>query len=109
MHRRSNEETVPEPDDVSPVHEEDDPPHVEDRLDSSDDEAEDGDVLASFQSAMPAGMCVAPPRPLQSQLNFKSATAKELQGKVILYNWIGIGWWAGCIKRPRRQVLTRAS
>ena len=44
-------------------------------------------------------MSIAPPPP-QSQLDFKSDAAKELKGKVVMYNWSGIGWWAGSIKRP---------
>ena len=43
-------------------------------------------------------MQVAPP-PSQEQLVFKSGTGKELKGKRIMYNWAGIGWWLGTIKR----------
>ena len=50
-------------------------------------------------SALPVGKCIALP-PLQSQLEFKNTTAKELQGKEIMYNWTGLGWWSGKIKRP---------
>ena len=48
---------------------------------------------------LPRGMSIAPPPP-QSQLDFKSDAAKELKGKVVMYNWSGIGWWAGSSKRP---------
>ena len=47
-------------------------------------------VLSSPESAAPPPM----------QLEFKNVAAKELKDKVILYNWSGLGWCAGRIRRP---------
>ena len=38
--------------------------------------------------------------PTAEQLEFKHVAAKELKDKLILYNWIGLGWCAGQIRRP---------
>ena len=95
------EETESEPEDLAPEREDEmgvagaaDPP-----LDSSDDEPDDDSELTTFESALPAGMCMAD-APLPAQLEFKNLAGKELQGKAIMYNWVGLGWWAGQIKRP---------
>ena len=68
-------------------------------LDSSDDEPDEDLELTTFESVLPAGMCIAG-APLPAQLEFKNLAGKELQGKDIMYNWVGLGWWAGKIKRP---------
>lgn len=89
----------PEPDDVNPQAEELEvgAHENENELDSSDDE-DDEDKLITFESALVSGMRVAPP-PTLLQLEFKSLAGKELKDKVVLYNWIGLGWCAGSIRR----------
>ena len=91
----------PEPDDFNPEREEEDcvGGAADQQLDSSDDE-DDEDKLLTFESALISGMRVASAAPPQMQLEFKSVAAKELKDKVILYNWIGLGWCAGRIRRP---------
>ena len=44
---------------------------------------------------------------MPAQLEFKNLAGKELQGKAIMYNWVGLGWWAGQILSV--QVLTNPS
>ena len=44
-------------------------------------------------------MRVAPP-PSPAQLEFKNLDSKELKDRIILYNWIALGWWQGIIRRP---------
>ena len=63
------EETESEPEDLAPEREDEmgvagaaDPP-----LDSSDDEPDDDSELTTFESALPAGMCIAD-APLPAQL-----------------------------------------
>ena len=34
-----------------------------------------------------------------AQLEFKNAKGKDLLGKAILFNWTGIGWMIGTIKK----------
>ena len=58
-------------------------------LDSSDDEADSETDLISFEACLPAGMQVAP-QPSQSELDFKSQTAKELKGKHAMYKAVRI-------------------
>ena len=71
---------------------------VEAPLDSSD-EASDSDELTTFEVAMPPGMRAAPP-PSPAQLEFKNDAGKDLKNKLILFNWVALGWWQGQIKRP---------
>jgi len=42
---------------------------------------------------------MAPSPPTAQQLEFKSATSKELVGKFILFNWAAAGWCLGEITR----------
>ena len=97
--RVSGFEVEPEPEDENPepevVH---DARAREEPLDSSDD-ASESDELATFESVLPSGMRVAL-APLQAQLEFKSPTAKELKGRLIMYNWASLGWWLGTLRRP---------
>ena len=88
-----------EPEDINPLPEDEDYQRAAiSTLDSSDDE-EDEAQLITLESALVSGMRVAPPPPLE-QLEFKSLAAKELKERLILYNWPGLGWCAGRIRRP---------
>ena len=68
-------------------------------LDSEDDPTDDESSLVSFESALVSGMSVAP-APQALQLEFKNPAGKDLKDAVIMYNWIGVGW---CVGRIRRQ------
>ena len=91
----------PEPEDINPEREDEAGPagvaddHV---LDSSDDEIDETELF-TFESALPSGMRVASP-PSALQLEFKNAAGKELKDKPMVYNWTGLGWCAGWIRRP---------
>ena len=72
------EETESEPEDLAPEREDEmgvagaaDPP-----LDSSDDEPDDDSELTTFESALPAGMCMAD-APLPAQLDFKNLAGER--------------------------------
>ena len=93
----------PEPEDINPQPEGDGVgehcatgDNVLDSTDDEDDEAQ----LFTFESALGNGMRVSESPPSEEQLEFKHAAAKELKDKLILYNWSGLGWCAGHIRRP---------
>ena len=48
---------------------------------------------------MVPGMRVAP-APSSAQLEFKNPACKDLKERLILYNWVALGWWQGRIRRP---------
>ena len=92
-------ESEPEPEDENPAREEEEVLGDERPLDSSDDEASNPGDLITFEDTLPASMRAAPLPPLK-QLEFKHASAQELKGRAIMYNWTGTGWWLGKIRRP---------
>ena len=69
--------------------------HTGNVLDSSDDEVDEG----LFEIALISGMRIAP-APTPEQLECKHEATKELKEKIILYNWVGLGWCVGRIRRP---------
>ena len=87
-----------EPEDENPPAEEEEREGDEPPLDSEDDVSDD-DELATFESALPPGMSVAP-APSQVQLEFKNAAGKDLKDRLIMFNWAALGWWCGRIRRP---------
>ena len=88
-----------EPEDENPPREEEDVVRDLPPLDSSDDEASNAGDLTTFESVLPAGMRAAP-LPTAAQLEFKNEAGKQLKGRQIMYNWTGLGWWLGDIRRP---------
>ena len=95
------EQVEPEPEDINPERiEEPGPEDLDDDhvLDSSDDEIDENELI-TFESVLPPGMRVAAP-PSAPQLEFKNAAGKELKDKSMMYNWPGLGWCAGWIRRP---------
>ena len=97
------EETESEPEDLAPEREDEmgvagaaDPP-----LDSSDDEPDDDSELTTFESALPAGMCMAD-APLPAQLEFKNLAARKGAARQGHNVQLGGPWLVGWpnFKRP---------
>ena len=94
MHSSQN---MSEPEDENPEREIEDIAGLEEPLDS-EDEASQTDELTDFETALVSGMRVAPP-PSPTQLEFKNKAGAELKNKIIMYNWIALGWWSGKVRR----------
>ena len=86
-----------EPEDENPEREIEDIAGLEEPLDS-EDVAFQTDELTDFETALVSGMRVAPP-PSLTQLEFKNKAGAELKNKIIMYNWIALGWWSGKVRR----------
>ena len=100
------DEVEPEAEDVDPNAERSGV--AEGTWDSSDDEADEGDLLCPIERALPAGYTVIEEPPAAELLEQRSERAEELVDRQLLFNWRGVGWVSGRIVRSntdrRKQI-----